>query len=272
MAGIRSLGGRKPGEDSTFVHLYMRSIIFILCFGLFAFISDSEVSFKTKQLEYPRVASAYEELGEEAFARLRAVEVNPKSFDLYLRAFKFEEQLEVWAKNKNEKKYRLVVSYPFCSNVGALGPKRKEGDKQIPEGFYQLSKFNPNSNYHLSLKLNYPNASDSILSDRISPGGLIFIHGGCRTVGCIPIKDQRIKELYVLGVEAANDENTTIPIHIFPEKFTEENFSLMRKQYDGSLLDFWSQLKPGYDWFEKTREVSIPQVDSIGKYIFNFGN
>ncbi|MGB0851021.1 MAG: L,D-transpeptidase family protein, partial [Bacteroidia bacterium] len=169
-----------------------------------SFMLDKELSFKEQQLEYYRVEHAYRDAGEEAFARLRAANIDVDSFDLFIRAFKFEEDLEVWAKNKTDSSFSLVTSYKFCSNVGDLGPKRKEGDKQIPEGFYSLSEFNHNSVYFLSLKVDYPNASDSILSDQRSPGGMIFIHGGCRTIGCIPITDRWIKELYVYAVEAKN--------------------------------------------------------------------
>lgn len=227
------------------------------------------MNFKENQLNHVRVAAAYQEVGEKTMARLRAIDVDEDNFDLFIRAFKFEEQLEVWAKSKNESMYKLVVTYPFCSNVGELGPKRREGDKQIPEGFYTLSKFNPESNYHLSLKVDYPNASDSILADPISPGGLIFIHGGCRTVGCIPITDEKIKELYVLCVEAKNGGQEDIPIHIFPAKLTVENFGLMNKQYDKSLIDFWSQLKPSYDSFEANRVLLIPEVDEKGRYDYD---
>jgi murein L,D-transpeptidase YafK len=103
--------------------------------------------------------------------------------------------------------------------LGSLGPKRIQGDYQVPEGFYYVNEFNPNSNYHLALGLNYPNASDKILSDSVQPGGDIYIHGSCVTTGCIPIKDDQIEELYVLTTFARNLGQDFIPVHIFPVRF-----------------------------------------------------
>ncbi|MEJ7677428.1 MAG: L,D-transpeptidase family protein [Segetibacter sp.] len=81
---------------------------------------------------------------------------------------------------------------------GAIGPKRLQGDYQVPEGFYYINEFNPKSTYHLSLGINYPNASDRVLSDSIKPGGDIYIHGNCVTIGCIPLQNDQIEELYIL--------------------------------------------------------------------------
>ena len=233
-----------------------------------SFTTQDKNTFRDEQLEYPRVLNAFQEKGEEVYAMLKSKGVSHFSFDIYIRAFKFEEKLEVWAKNRADSTHVLVATYNFCSNVGDLGPKRKEGDKQIPEGAYVLSKFNPRSNFHLSLKVNYPNVSDSILSDRFSPGGMIFIHGGCRTVGCIPITDDKIKELYVFCVEATNTGQNEIPIHIFPARLTDENFRLMKEQYDLELVDFWRQLKVGYDLFQESKKVPLHEIDTSGVYTF----
>lgn len=85
---------------------------------------------------------------------------------MYMRAFKHEKQMEVWVKNDWSETFQLFKVYKVCATSGTYGPKRKEGDKQIPEGFYYVNEFNPNSNYHLALGLNYPNAADAILSDQ----------------------------------------------------------------------------------------------------------
>lgn len=83
----------------------------------------------------------------------------------------------------------------MCMQSGTLGPKRMEGDYQMPEGFYYINEFKPYSNFHLALGINYPNASDKVLSDARRPGGDIYIHGGCVSTGCIAISDQPIEEL-----------------------------------------------------------------------------
>ena len=244
----------------------MRIITLLLSIPIYLSFMSEEPSFKDLQLEYPTVFEAYRDNGEEAYAKLRAQGIDHFNCDIFLRAFKFEEDLEVWAKNKEDSVYKLITTYKFCENVGELGPKRKEGDKQIPEGFYKISKFNPTSAYFLSLKVNYPNASDSSLSDRFSPGGMIFIHGGCNTIGCIPITDQWIKELYVFCVEASGQDAYDIPVHMFPARLTEENMELLAEQYDSELVSFWKQLQKGYDLFEESKELPRIVVSPRGEY------
>src|SRR6476661_5799507 len=105
---------------------------------------------------------------------------------VYIRSFKYDAQIELWVKNEAKDKYRLFKTYKVCMQSGSMGPKRLQGDYQVPEGFYYINEFNPRSSYHLSLGINYPNASDKVLSDSLKPGGEIYIHGNCVTVGCIP--------------------------------------------------------------------------------------
>ena len=114
---------------------------------------------------------------------------------LYIRSFKYDSQLEVWVRQTLSEPFKLFKTYKVCALAGTLGPKRLAGDYQVPEGFYYINEFNPRSNYHLSLGLNYPNASDKMLSDSLQPGGDIYIHGSCETTGCIPITDTPIEEL-----------------------------------------------------------------------------
>ena len=118
---------------------------------------------------------------------------------LYIRSFKYDRQLEVWVKGDSKESFRLFKTYKVCMQSGTMGPKRMEGDYQVPEGFYQINEFNPNSNYHLSLGINYPNASDRILSDAERPGNSIYIHGNCVSTGCIAISDVPIEELYIIA-------------------------------------------------------------------------
>ncbi|MDG1724683.1 MAG: hypothetical protein P8I11_03235 [Bacteroidia bacterium] len=232
-------------------------------------IQSPTPSFKEEQLKYDRVFQAYKDKSEDVYAKLKKVGIHRQKFEIFIRGFKFEEDLEVWAKNFDEDHYKLVTTYNFCQNVGELGPKRVEGDKQIPEGIYSISKFNPNSDFFLSLKIDYPNKSDRLLSDHFYPGGLIFIHGGCETIGCIPITNNFIKELYILCVEAKNNGQESIPIHLFPARLTLENFQLLSEQYsDKKLLNFWAQLKLGYSLFEKNRKIPEVFIYSNGAYDF----
>ncbi len=231
--------------------------------------SSSAYPFLQTQLRFPRVREAFGNLEGKIFKQLQQQSIDPFNFNLHLRAFKEEEVLEVWAKSKNETQFRLLTQYPFCKNSGTLGPKRKEGDRQIPEGFYNLSHYNPKSSYHLSLRVNYPNASDLILSDPKQPGSDIYIHGACQTVGCIPITDKKIEELYLFAVLAK--EESPIPIYIFPFKMSSANLEKAVKKFPQQDF-FWRSLKPGYDYFEKNLSLPSYSVDSNGNYLIPESN
>jgi murein L,D-transpeptidase YafK len=135
---------------------------------------------------------------------------------LYLRSFKYDRQLEVWVKEGDKGTFKLFKAYKVCMQSGTMGPKRMEGDYQVPEGFYYINEFNPNSNYHLALGLNYPNASDKLLSDSLRPGNSIYIHGNCVSTGCIAISDAPIEELYILATHVKEQGQDFIRYMCFP--------------------------------------------------------
>jgi murein L,D-transpeptidase YafK len=202
-------------------------------------------SFKQTQLRQVRVKIAYEH-AEDSVKRLFANKrLSMDKCQMFIRAFKKEAVLEVWVKEKNADNFVLLHTYDFCATSGELGPKRKQGDLQIPEGVYQINHFNPVSNFYLSLGINYPNASDLILSDKKKPGNAIYIHGGCATIGCIPITDDGIKELYIIAVEARNGGQQTIPVHIFPTRLNAGVVSaLIETGYaNTSVAAFWRNLE-----------------------------
>jgi murein L,D-transpeptidase YafK len=212
--------------------------------------------FKDQQLKFDRVKSAYSEK-EASVKELLKTQSIDHGYELFLRAFKKEHDLEVWIKQKESTNYNLLTTYKFCTSSGTLGPKRKEGDLQIPEGVYSINHFNPFSTFHLSLGINYPNASDKILSDKKHPGGSIYIHGNCVSIGCIPITDDKIKELYILAVESKNNGQSNIPVHIFPARM--DNMS-------ETMTPFWENLKIVYDDFETTKKLRHITVDNTGAY------
>lgn len=248
----------------------MRNKTFIVI-GLFLLLGfKSDQGFRDEQLTYPRVKAAFDTFEVDAKTKLLLAGINLDRFDLYLRAFKKEGMLEVWAKNRQTSMYTLLEAYPFCSNVGALGPKRQQGDNQIPEGFYNISLFNPNSSYHLSMQVSYPNKSDSLLSPHSDLGGQIFIHGGCLTIGCIPITDEKISELYVLSVLAKDNGQMDIPVHIFPNRMNYSNYKALLQSTDDRLLHvFWTNLRPVYQHFEVTGEILGIRINHQGRYLFN---
>lgn len=225
-------------------------------------------AFKITQLKNTRVKEAYDDKWEGLQAELKDLHVNPEEFDIYIRVFKQEAQLEVWMKNKGEPKYKLFKTYSVCASSGDLGPKRHEGDEQVPEGFYHIDLFNPKSDYHLSMRINYPNESDVLLKDAPNAGGAIMIHGECVTVGCLPMTNDKIKELYVLCVEAHSRKNP-IYVDIFPLRFTEKNMMQLEKKYSKSKVHLWKSLQAGYDYFEEFHWLPMVNIDKKGNYFYN---
>jgi murein L,D-transpeptidase YafK len=173
-------------------------------------------SFREEQNRHPRVRAARlraQPRLEELFKKA-GVSYPPKR--IFLRLFKLEGECELWAAARASGPLSKIKTYAICASSGSLGPKRRQGDGQVPEGFYHISAFNPRSNFHLSLEIDYPNASDRVLSDRRHPGGDIFIHGSCVTIGCVPLQDDPIEEVYLSAVDVRSNGQARIPVHIFP--------------------------------------------------------
>ncbi len=191
---------------------------------------------------------------------------------IYIRSFKYDSQMEVWVKNEINEPFQLFKTYKVCALAGTLGPKRMEGDYQVPEGFYYINEFNPQSTYYLSLGINYPNASDKILSDSLQPGSDIYIHGSCVTVGCIPITDQQIDELYILAAHAKDQGQDFIPVHIFPVRYNvprSVNYLNNLTKDDPSLKKFAARLEDAFDYFEKYKQLPVVMIDDNGDYVIN---
>ncbi len=184
---------------------------------------------------------------------LKKANVISKPSVVLLRAFKEEREIELWVGRSNAP-LMLLKTYPICAASGVLGPKRKEGDMQVPEGLYRLTELNPRSSYHLSLKVDYPNASDALRSHRAQPGGLIYLHGHCASIGCIAIEDEAIEEVYLLAQQAQARH-----LHIFPFRMTSAR---MAKSVDNVNLAFWRELEPFYLAFESDRRVTAFRVDA----------
>ncbi len=227
-------------------------------------------SFKAEQQKYARVKTAYSEKWESLKAEIDKKGINKDGFEMFIRVFKNEKILEVWLKSKDQQEYKLFKTYNICASSGVLGPKRQQGDAQVPEGFYNVASYNPYSSYYLSLGLSYPNTSDKIIGKR-NLGGDIMIHGNCVTIGCIPLTDNSIKEVYVMAVEARNKGEQNIPVHIFPTKMDEKRMIFLYNESDENtaLMNFWKNIKTGYDYFEKNKNLPRVTTNKVGKYIFN---
>lgn len=248
----------------------MKAAIIITTLTLILEAFTSPPDFLTEQKKFGKVRTAIEEKGKTIGQTLTGNGLEPGNVNILITVYKDDDELEIYAKKKTGTTYKKLISYRICSRSGQLGPKRKEGDYQVPEGFYHINMFNPTSHFFLSLGINYPNLSDKRKSKASHIGGNIFIHGACVTIGCIPMTDEGIKEIYLYAVYAKNNGQTNIPVYIFPFKMTDGNFSQYKTRYedDPALTDFWSNLKRGYDRFTADKKELEISVDANGDYKF----
>ena len=129
--------------------------------------------------------------------------------EVALLAFKDTRVLELYARNADTEDWRPVKTYAVCGASGKPGPKLTEGDRQVPEGVYEIELLNPGSHFHLSLRLNYPNAFDRRMAatdGRVNLGSDIMIHGGSLSVGCLAMGDEVAEELFILAARAGKDQ------------------------------------------------------------------
>lgn len=209
--------------------------------------------FRWNVRQSPDIAESAAKRVQAFYVQMEEMGVTRNQFTLFLRAFKAEQELEVWVSDGQEKAFQHLVTYPICKSSGDLGPKRREGDLQVPEGCYHIDRMNPNSAYHLSLGLNYPNASDRIRGDQQEPGSDIFIHGGCVTVGCLPITDTKIEELYMMVSQAMDNGQQRVPVHIFPGRLESAVFAPHLNTSPHQA--FWQELLPIYQYFERYQKM-----------------
>jgi murein L,D-transpeptidase YafK len=182
---------------------------------------------------------------------------------ILVRLFKEESKLEIW-KQLPSGQYALLKTYDICKWSGVLGPKIKEGDRQAPEGFYTVTpaQMNPNSSYYLSFNIGYPNTYDRAYG---RTGTHIMVHGACSSAGCYSMTDEDAGEIFALARDAFKGGQRQFQIQAYPFRLTPEN--LARHRGDPNM-DFWMNLKDGYDAFEVTRQA--PTVEVCEKrYVFN---
>lgn len=215
-----------------------------------------------------RVKAARLARSEDIKALFKVADVTYPPAEIFLRAFKSEGVVELWAASSSGAPLKRVKRYGVCMSSGSLGPKRERGDLQVPEGFYEIDRFNPWSNFHLSLGVSYPNPSDRIRGAK-NPGGDIFIHGSCVTIGCLPLRDGPIEELYVIALDARTNGQKRIPVHLFPARMDEDGMRYLAREAEDvpELYAFWQELLPGYLAFEKTRRPPKISITSKGAYV-----
>ena len=181
---------------------------------------------------------------------------------ILIRAFKKEAEFEIW-KQQADGQYTLLKTYPMCRWSGQLGPKVREGDRQVPEGFYTITpgQMNPNSAYYLSFNVGYPNAYDRAHG---YSGGSIMVHGACSSAGCFSMTDEQIAEIYAVAREAFGGGQRAIQMQSLPFRMTPEN--LAKHRFDPNMK-FWKDLKEGSDQFEVSKqETKVAICDR--RYVF----
>jgi murein L,D-transpeptidase YafK len=182
---------------------------------------------------------------------------------VFLRAFKEEGVLEAWVRHRGTEKYEHFRTWDIAAQSGRPGPKIAEGDNQVPEGFYFVppSAMKPDSVFHLAFNIGYPNDYDR---HHGRSGSFIMIHGNRVSIGCLAMTDAKIEEIYTLCDAALRGGQPFFRVHFFPFRLTPER---LEQEKDSPWHDFWTNLKEGYDHFE--REKIPPDADvENGRYRF----
>jgi len=194
-------------------------------------------------------------------AQMESLDTTPSSPTL-IRTYKKEAELEIW-KMKSNGEYALLKTFPMCRWSGQLGPKKREGDMQVPEGFYSIApgQMNPNSHYYLAFNVGYPNAYDRAYG---RTGGNVMVHGVCSSAGCFSMTDEQVADIYAIARDSFNGGQREIQLQSYPFHMTAENMAKFRLDPN---IDFWKNLKSGSDYFEVTK--AEPPVLVCGKhYVF----
>ena len=242
---------------------YMKHILSV---GVLAFLGMGALAGVVQK--YPHVVTRFlaekipVEINDE---RSFEEQLNDKGFAMgdpvFMRIFKEEAVLEVWMQKGDA--FGLFKTYPICNYSGNLGPKLREGDRQSPEGFYFVGKsaLNPNSSYHLSFNLGFPDAYDHA---RDRTGSYLMVHGDCLSIGCYAMTDAGIEEIYGLGEAALNAGQSFFRVHAFPFRMTDAR---MAQAVEDRWYPFWRNLKQGYDAFEAGFVPPDVTVEN-GYYVF----
>jgi murein L,D-transpeptidase YafK len=200
-------------------------------------------------------------ISSATLAEMEKLDTTPSSPTL-IRTYKQEAELEIW-KMKSTGEYALLKTYPMCRWSGQLGPKKREGDMQVPEGFYPITpgQMNPNSHYYLAFNVGYPNAYDRAYG---RTGGNVMVHGVCSSAGCFSMTDEQVADIYAIARDSFNGGQREIQLQSYPFHMTAENMAKFRLDPN---IDFWKNLKNGSDYFEVTK-TEPPVLVCSKRYVF----
>ncbi len=247
---------------------FTKALLFLSFLMTFTFTKAQDLD--ALQRDYPRVRAAVQNTQHklQSVAVQKGLQLPLKK--IFLRAYKAEKHFEIWT--DTDEGWKLFKAYPICMIPGTFGPKIRQGDHQVPEGWYKIDSINPRSEFHLSLRVNYPNKADLIRSkNEKDPGGDIFIHGDCISVGCLPMQDEAIEEIFWLLVQSlyAYPENE-ISMLMMPFDLSDaEKFEIFTTEFP-QHKEFWDELKAINIYFENSKQLPQIIVDDGGHYIISF--
>lgn len=239
------------------------------------FITVSMIHLQAKDLDtfrkmFPRVQQASLNTQETLEDLVNQIGLSLPLNHLFIRAYKAEKALELWGSNGDE--FKLIKTYEIARVPGFLGPKIRQGDKQVPEGWYEIDSLNPESSFHLSLRLNYPNQADLIRSQHEKdPGGDIFIHGDQYSVGCLPIYDDPMEEVFNLVTQTIFQfPDHKVQVLILPFDLNSDVKSTFYEIQYQEHFGFWNELKAISTYFDQKQLVPSVGVTKGGNYIIQY--
>lgn len=218
----------------------------------------------------PAYASSLEKAAAAAARTRPVLEADFKALGLqlgdpiFIRIFKETNELEVWVEKPDRSEFELYSVHRICARSGELGPKLKSNDSQAPEGFYFVTQndLDPASQDHLALDLGFPNQFDR----EHGRDGIATIHGGCEARSGFAMTDKVIEELYTLASLTLEGESRFFRVHCFPFRMTDPRMDQALEE-NPELIEFWANLKEGYDFFEIVRRPPNTTL-SDGAYAF----
>ena len=221
------------------------------------------VACSDQPLELPgpqRASLAVERATPKVTARLRTLGANLGD-PVFIRAYKQEKRLSLYIQPGRTGRFVAFASWPICAASGQLGPKKAEGDKQVPEGVYGVTPdaMNNASSYHLSMNVGYPNAYDLSLG---RTGSFIMIHGRCVSVGCLAMTDPVIEEIWTLVSAAHRAGQNKVDVHIFPFELSS---AALESHAQSEHLPFWTDLLAIQNAFDATGVPPLVRIEE-GRY------
>lgn len=226
---------------------------------------NNYAAFLDDQLQHSRVNAAYNEKLTVLTEKLDSHGLKTSDFYVMFKVYKYEKIFRVYVRKKTGHEWLKFTEYPFCALSGTLGPKERQWDGQVPEGYYYVNDFNPYSSFLLSMGVSYPNAADKLKFPAENKGDGIYIHGGCATIGCVPVEDEPVKELYILAILAKNNGQTDVPVHIFPFEYSTEKMKVAVDHFP-QYADFWNNLYQVEAGFDSTKVQPVVAIDKAGNY------